>query len=162
MIVEPYASRGETSANGRKPPLPDLGPWTKIPSKFFGSGTAAKIGTSASLFYLALCEHGNRWESNTFKASDKAIAADTGLSSRKISDARKAAVEEGLITCEREPGSSFVYTLLPLKLKRVPLEERPRQKRKPRGLHATWTAEIVNLNSRRDTAKFAEPMRKIC
>ena len=135
LIVEPSAN-GVAAESSRKGSLPDLGLWSKIPSKFFGSGTAVKIGTSASLFYLSLGEHGNRNESNTFRASDRAIAADTGLSSRKICDARKAVLDAGLIACEREPGSSFTYTLLPVSLKWIPLDQRPRQKRKPRGLHS--------------------------
>ena len=62
----------------------DVGPYTvKIPNRFFGSGMAARLGCSASLVYLALWDHANR-NSNTFKASDRALASDTGLGTRTI------------------------------------------------------------------------------
>lgn len=114
----------------------DIGLYTAIPSKFFGSGTAASLGYSASLVFLALCEHANRNESNTFKASDKALASETGYGPRTICDARKTLIERGLICCTRPEGQSFNYTIPALSLKWVPLAERPRQKRKPRALHA--------------------------
>jgi hypothetical protein len=115
----------------------DIGPFTKIPSKFFGSGLAARLGPSTSLFYLALCEHANRNESTCFKASDRALAADTRLSTRTICDARKRLIEYGLITCSRENGQSYLYTLQKIALKWVPIKERQRPKAKPRALHAS-------------------------
>lgn len=120
----------------------DIGPYTKIPSKFFGSGTAASLGPSVSLVFLALCEHVNRNESNTFKASDKALASDTSLSPRTICDARKRLVERELISCTRLPGQSFNYTIPALSLKWVPLAERPRKKLKPRALHARRSGRL--------------------
>ena len=114
----------------------DIGPYTKIPNKFFGSGMAAHLRPSAGYFYLALCEHANRNSSNTFKASDKALASDTGLGTRTICDARKKLIEYGLISCKREKGQSHGYTLLKFSLEWKPLKERHRRKLKPRALHA--------------------------
>ena len=114
----------------------DIGQWARFPNRFFGSGLASRIGTSACVLYFALCEHANRPQppSNTFKASDKALASDTGLSPRTIRDARIKLLENGLIEYSREPGQSYTYTLLRQELRRLRLAERPRQKRKPRAL----------------------------
>ncbi len=90
----------------------DVGPYTKIPNRFFGSGTAANLGCSASLVYLALLEHANRNSSNTFKASDRAIASETGLGTRTICNARKRLSERGLISISRPEGQSYTYTVL--------------------------------------------------
>lgn len=120
----------------------EIGSFTKIPNKFFGSGTASSLGTSASLLLLALYEHANRNNSNTFKTSDKALASDTGLGTRTICDARKKLTEHGHILCAREKGQSHKYTIKNLQLKWKRLEERPRQKLKPRALHAARYAEV--------------------
>ena len=114
----------------------DIGLWAKFPNKFFGSGMARKVGASASVLYFALCENANREPSNTFKASDKALASETDLSPRTIRDARIKLIENGLISCSREPGQSFIYTLLHQKLQWLKRSERPRQKLKPRALAA--------------------------
>jgi hypothetical protein len=118
-----------------EPTTVELGAFTKIPNKFFGSGQAHELKPSASLLYLALCEHANRNGSNTFKASDKALASETTLSTRTICDARKRLVEKGLITVTLEPGQSYFYTLTVPSLEWVPLAKRPRGKLKPRGYH---------------------------
>ncbi len=89
----------------------NIGPFTKIPHKLFGSGTARDLKPSATLFYVALCEHANRNSSNTFKASDNALASETNLSTRTICDARKRLIERKLISCAREEGQSYFYTL---------------------------------------------------
>ena len=115
-------------------PLVEIGQFTKIPNRFFSSGTASKIGQSASLLYLALCENANRNGENTFSASDRALASETGLGPRTIRDARITLDETGLIRSSREPGRSYVYTLLLLELKWARLENRPRQKQRPRAL----------------------------
>jgi len=99
----------------------------------------ATVGPPASLVFLALCEHANRHESNTFKASDKALASETGYSPRTICDARKRLAERGLISCSRKEGQSYSYTLPACSFDWVRLEERHRQKRKPRALHASPT-----------------------
>jgi hypothetical protein len=114
----------------------EIGPYFKMPNKFFGSGTAQIIGPSASLLFTALHEHANREGKNIFKTSDKALASETALSTRTICDARKKLVEKQLITCSRNSGQSFIYTLSSLKLQWLPLAERPRLKRQPRALHA--------------------------
>lgn len=115
----------------------EIGLYSKMPSKFFGSGTAASLGVSPAFLFLALCEHANRNESNTFRASDNALASDTGLSPRTICDARKTLIERGMILCSRGEGQSFSYTIIAQSFRWVPLAERPRQKRKPRSIHAS-------------------------
>jgi hypothetical protein len=112
-----------------------------MPRMFFGSGTAAQLGKSASLFYLALCEHANRHGKATFKAADHSIASDTGMSERDFSAARKALKGQGLISFTREKGHSYVYTLVRLELKWVRLEDRPRVKLKARGPHSSKAAD---------------------
>lgn len=112
----------------------DVGPYARFPNKFFSSGMASKVGTSASVLYFALCENANRPQppSNTFKASDKALASETGLSPRTMRDARIRLFENRLVSYSREPGQSYTYTLLRQELKWLKLSERPRQKRRPR------------------------------
>jgi len=129
------ASRSE-SRIGEAPRKVEIGLFTKMPSKFFGSGTASNIGPSAALIFLALCEHANRRGSNTFRASDRALASDTKYGPRTICNARKTLIERGLIECSREEGQSFTYTIPVLDLQWKPLAERPRKPRRPRALHA--------------------------
>ena len=143
------------STNGKV----DVGPYTKIPNKFFGSGTAAKLGCSASLVFLALCEHANRESSNTFKASDRALASETGLGTRTICDARKRLQEYGLISTSRPEGQSYSYTLPKLSLRWVPLVERPRNKRKPRAIYANTGS--LQQNVLHSPANFAGPWRTL-
>jgi DNA-binding transcriptional ArsR family regulator len=116
----------------------DIGLFARFPNRFFSSGMARKIGTSASVLYFAFCENANRNQkpSNTFKASDKALASETGLSPRTIRDARIKLLENGLVSYSRERGQSFTYTLLRQELKWIKLSERPRQKRRPRAMAA--------------------------
>ena len=94
---------------------------------------ARALRPSATVLYVALCENANRKGSNTFKASDKALASETTLSTRTIRDARIRVIEKGLITVERGTGQSYTYTLSVPSLEWVPLAERPRGKLKPRG-----------------------------
>lgn len=114
----------------------DIGLYSKMPSKFFGSGMVSILGPSASLLYLDLCEHSNRHSKTVFMASDEALASDTGLAPRTICDARKRLIEYRLITCSRDPGKSHTYTILKQKLEWKPLKQRVRRKLKPRALHA--------------------------
>jgi Helix-turn-helix domain len=119
----------------------DIGGFTKIPHRFFGSGTAHSLKPSASLLYIALWDHANRNSTTTFKTSDKALASDTALSPRTICDARKRLIEERLITCTREDGQSYSYTLTVPDWNWVPVAKRPRAKCKPRAYHAQGPPE---------------------
>ena len=132
--------------NGR-PVLPkvDIGPYTKIPNKLFGSGTAAILGTSATLLLVALCEHANRKGCNPFSSSDKALAADTGLSTRKICDARKRLQELRLLDATRREGASYTYSLPKYDMAWVPIRDRPRAKQKARGPHAARNGTTANF-----------------
>src|ERR1700759_26469 len=104
--------RCRTCTNERKAIMPvKAGSFSKVPNRFFGSGTASSIGKSASLVYIALWEHANRHGENVFKASDKALASETGLGTRTLCNARKRLLEKGLICCSRQDGQSYVYTL---------------------------------------------------
>lgn len=118
----------------------NIGPFTKIPNRLFGSGTARNLKPSATLLYIALCDHANRNGNNKFKTSDSALGADTTLSARTICDARKRLLEKGLITCTREDGQSYVYTLSVPSWSWVPMAERPRTQLKPRAYHARRAA----------------------
>ena len=133
------SARGPTPVNRERGSV-DIGPFTKIPNRFFSSGTAASLKPSATLLYVALCDHANRKGSNTFKASDKALASDTTLSPRTICNARKRLIEYKLITCTREEGQSYVYTLPVPAWNWVPVAKRGRSKLKPRAYHALKTA----------------------
>ena len=138
-----------------------IGPFAKVPNRYFGSGMARKVGPSASLLYFALCEIANRDQdhSNTFRESVSFLRKETGLSSRTIRNVRIKLLENGLVECRRENGQSYTYTLLPQKLPRVPNAARLREKRKNR---VRWPPEERNTsrdapaNSARGTADFAE------
>lgn len=135
-LREPSA-RGPVSVNQRKrQQTVNIGHFTKIPHRLFGSGTARNLKPSATLLYIALCDHANRNSSNTFKASDKALASDTALSTRTICNARKRLIEKRLITCTRERGQSYFYTLVVPSWNWVPVAERPRTKLEPRAYRA--------------------------
>lgn len=115
----------------------DIGPFTKVPNRYFGSGIGQTIGPSASVLYFALCEHGNRNSANTFKASDRALASETNLSPRTIRNARIRLREYGLISFSRDPGESYTYELLRQEMNWVPLVNRPRQSKMPRAMAAS-------------------------
>lgn len=147
----------------------DVGPYTPIPNRFFGSGLAAKLGCSASLLYIVLWDHANRKSSNTFSVSDRALASDTGLGTRTICDARKCLCEYGLITFVRPEGRSYTYTLFKPSLEWVPIKERPRTKLKPRANRSLVAMapqqNLLTLPSQNllaHNAKFADPPRKVC
>lgn len=110
-----------------------IGHFARFPNRFFGSGLAAKLGQSAALIYLCLCDHANREGDNTFRVSDRALAADTGIAQRTIINARKALIERDLIDCTRDPGRSYQYTVKTPSLNWKPQKERGRVKGKPRG-----------------------------
>ena len=137
----------------------DCGQFTKIPNKLFGSGTARELKPAATLLYLALWENANRHGKAEFKASDKALASETTLSSRTICDARKRLIETGLISCIREPGQSFTYTLPKPEMNWVPLKDRPRKKMLPRAYHAQRAARLHMVPSA--SANVAEPQAKL-
>lgn len=123
----------------------EIGNFSKMPNQFFGSGCAARLGTSPTVLFLALCEQANRNSANYFAVSDRALASDTGLGPRTICDARKRLIEEGLISCLREKGRSFTYTLSKYDLRWVGMKDRPRAKRKPRALKSARIARAANF-----------------
>ena len=129
-----------TGGPGGTSMLVDVGPYTKIPNRFFGSGMAARVKPSASLIYVVLCDHANRNGSNTFKVSDKVLASDTGLAPRTICNARKRLMEYELISCFRPEGQSYTYTIPKPSLVWTSFTERPRPKQKPRANHASREA----------------------
>ena len=141
-------SEARPSLGSDKPrPTVDIGPYSKIPNKFFGSGVAAQLGPSAALLFIALCEHANRNGSLSFKASDAALASDTGLSPRTISPARKRLMELRLVSCDRRDGRSYIYTLTKYEFTWQPVRERPRLKCNPRALHASRIKSAANFAS---------------
>jgi hypothetical protein len=146
----------------------DIGLFSMMPKLFFGSGLGAELRVSTGYLFLALCEHANRNGANSFTVSDRALAADTGLAPRTICEARKRLVERKLITCVRENGRSFTYTLTKYELPWVAVKERIRAKRKARALHSIRPVSSAKLAEPRSmqlngpSAKFAEHSRKIC
>jgi hypothetical protein len=138
----PTARIASGNNEGKRQGKVEIGPYSKMPAKFFGSGTAASLGSSATLLFLALCEHANRHNANTFKASDRALASDTGLGTRTICDARKCLTERGMISPIRSEGESYTYTIPEFSFKWIPLAERPRQKQNPRALHTTRKTKL--------------------
>jgi DNA-binding transcriptional ArsR family regulator len=120
----------------RKQKSVEIGHFARFPNKLFGSGLANRLGPSATLFYLALCECANREKErvNTCSVTDRQLAWESGLSPRTLRNLRTKLMEHGLVTFQREPGQKYTYTLLPQQLEWFKLKERPpRQKRKPRG-----------------------------
>jgi hypothetical protein len=132
---------GPVPVSQRRQPV-DIGPYTKIPNRFFGSGIAARLGPSAGYIYLALCEHANRTSSMSFMASDKALASETTIAPRTICNARKKLAEEELIFYERAKGQSHVYTLLKPSLEWKPLKERPRRTLNQRAIPASRIQQV--------------------
>ena len=115
----------------------DLGFFSKFPCRLFGSGLAQKLGASACVLYVALCEHANRNDSNTFTASDKTLAWETALSPRTIKHVRVKLLENRLVQYSRQPGQNYTYTLVRQKLAWFkPKDRPPRLKLKPRGIAA--------------------------
>lgn len=156
---------------------PVLGPYFTVPKGLIQNGIAARIGPSAVTVYVALCEQANRKNGNSLSVSDKTLAADTGVAERTIRNIRTRLSEAGLVLFEREPGSSYSYTLVAVQLaRRVPVKERLRQPKKPRGvLHNTipnrpGTSPEVQQNLHHPSGKFcytssalfADPTGKIC
>lgn len=148
------------------PPRADveIGPYSKIPNKFFGSGMASRLGPSPSLLLLALCEHANRNGSMSFTASDAALASDTGLGTRTIHKARKRLVEFDLVSCSRQDGRSYTYTLRKYEFQWQPVKARPRHKCKPRANQASRAKvqQILPVSQSRNPEDFATPSRIFC
>ncbi len=137
-MVDEQGGRGST-------PRVDIGPFTKIPHRLFGSGRAALLGPSATLLLIALCDHANRNGGNTFSASDRALAADTALSPRTIFNARKRLREFQMLSAERENGRSYRYTLPKFEMDWVPIKDRPRAKKRARALYANTNGTLAKL-----------------
>ena len=129
----------------------DLGPYFAVPKGFIRGGVAARLGPSAALVYVALCEHRNRDRKKALSVSDRALAADTGVAERTICGIRAKLAAEKLITYSRSNGASHTYTLLPVPPTWVPIADRPRRKREPRARGAAVPAFMLS------TAKFARP-----
>lgn len=138
----PFADSGGECSPFREPQRQksvDVGLFARFPNKFFGSGMARKLGPSATVLYIALCENANRNRepSNTFGARDRDLAWETGLSPRTIRNVRIRLLENRLVEYRREPGQKYIYTLLRPELRWFKLAERPpRQKLRPRGIAA--------------------------
>jgi hypothetical protein len=157
------------------PPV-DIGPFTQIPNRLFASGTAAKIGPSATTFYAALCERANRKGSNTFSASDRSFESDTGLSPRTLRDLRPILSQYCLITLERKNGRSYTYTILrPPAMEYIGIGDRLREKRRPRAYSVrastfpeknhpknVLTEESLYRNNPYGSANFAGESSKSC
>jgi hypothetical protein len=125
-----------------------VGPrYFRVPGQLFGSGLAQTLGPSATLLYVALWENGNRQNppSNTFGTTDKKLSSETRLSPRTIRDARNRLIEKYLISCTREPGAKFEYTLLPQSLKWTPTEQRLRVKKRPRANHSKVRQNLADV-----------------
>jgi hypothetical protein len=117
-------------------PNPDVGPYFRVPKGLFQNGIARQLGASAVAVYVALCEHANRKGVNVFSVADRSLAADTGIAERTIRDVRTKLSDAGLVSFVREAGHSYTYTLIPVQLAWVPVEDRPRQPKKRRALYA--------------------------
>ena len=156
---------GKGNSQRRKSGKVDIGNFTKVPHCLFGSGTAARLGKSASLLYVALCERANREGGNTFKTSDAALASETSLAPRTISGLRKKLVENGLVEVTRERGQSFSYTLLGQAFEWKQLKHRPRSKRKPRAYGALTKPSATDKGASNRIpphANFATGYSKVC
>jgi hypothetical protein len=138
------------AANGSSKPSknPEVGPYFRVPKGLLQNGIAARIRPSAVALYTALCENANRRNGNTFSVSDRALAADTGIAERTIRDIRTQLFEEELISFTRQPGSSYTYTLIPVRLaQRIPVNERRRQPKKPRGTYHSSEGVAAGLKT---------------
>ena len=154
----------------------DIGQFTKIPNRLFSSGTARDLKPSATLLYVALCDHANRNGSNHSRLPTRHSHLDTTLSPRTICDARKKLDRKETDCRHARKGPSYFYTLTVQKLDRVPLPKRPRLKLQPRAYHARKTiaeqtgivasatvAETAHANfAGLGAANFAGHPRNVC
>jgi hypothetical protein len=123
------------------PKNPDLGPYFTVPKGLIRNGIAARIGPSAVAVYVALCEHANRVNGNVVSVSDRAIATETDVAERTIREVRILLQSKGLVYLTRQPGCSYTYNLIPVKVERsIPVKDSPRPPKKPRAIHATRQA----------------------
>jgi hypothetical protein len=130
---------GPSGAVAKRAGRVELGPYFIVPKGLVQGGIAGRIGPHATAVYIALCEHANRGkreDQNTVSVSDRALAADTGVAERTIRDILTKLIEKHLVRCERGAGQSYSYTLLPLTTAFIPIEDRPRQIKRRRALHA--------------------------
>ena len=136
---DPELALSDADSASRRQKSVDIGLFAKFPNKLFGSGLARRLGASACVLYFALCENANREASNTFKAKDRDLAWETGLSPRTIRNARIKLLEHGLVEYSRSQlGERYTYVLIRQELGWFKKDERsPRQKRKPRGRTAS-------------------------
>lgn len=123
------------SASPKSSVLDAIGNFSGFPSILFRQGIAAKIGSSATVLFVCLCDHLNRKNYvQGFGVSDEQLGADTGLSTRTLRDSRRTLVTAGLITIERAPGSAYCYSIAKQPTGWVPSRERLRKKKLPRGI----------------------------
>lgn len=143
QVTQPETHRvAPDSPGGRPRNLAEiwLGPYFTVPKGLFSSGIGASMGPSAIAVYTALCHHLNdsrrREQQHTVAVSDKALAADTGVSERNLRNIRIKLSASQLVKIFREPGQSYRYTLQSVEWQRIKLEDRLRPKRGRRGLHS--------------------------
>jgi hypothetical protein len=150
--------------NGKQPETVDIGPFFQMPYRLFSSGMGAKLRPSEGWLYAALCSQANDNLSVSFSVSSKALASDTGISPKKIGEAKRRLRELGLIDYSSKPGSKDQYTLMKPELDRIKRKERPRAKLKPRGKakmgQDSWDGLPQIL--RGTGANYAREYRKFC
>lgn len=143
----------------RTKPYVDLGPYFTVPKAVIRGGFAAKMSASAFAVYVALCEQLNRGSTETFRLSDKALAARTGVAERTISDIRKKLAELKLVESLGRPGASFEYRIVPQPYS-GPDRTPPRTKQRPRALNAKNELPRHDPQTKNSPAKFAAPSQQ--
>jgi hypothetical protein len=97
------------------------------PKPLFRLGYWARMSGGAKGVYIALCDESDNRSTRRFELKDPELAELSGVSKRRLGDARTELSEMGMVVCDREPGGLFVYELCDPKTRR-PFPGDPRAK----------------------------------
>jgi hypothetical protein len=81
------------------------------PKPLFDLGYWARMSGGAKGVYITLCDESDNRSTRRFKLKDPELAELSGVSKRRLGDARTELSEMGMVVCEREPGGLFTYEL---------------------------------------------------
>jgi hypothetical protein len=88
--------------------------WYGTPPEVHDLGHWADMSDGAVRLYGFLCRASDRRSKLRFELGDKEVADQSGVSKRRLGEARTDLTLRGLIVCNREPGARFSYTLCDL------------------------------------------------
>jgi len=92
--------------------------YSGFPPEIFEDGLVPQMQNTAFRLYIFLCRSSDRKSSLQFAVFDKEICQQTGSSPRALCSARNELKRFGLISCDRDPGGSYTYSLCDVKTRR--------------------------------------------